>query len=107
MKLITIGISLVLGTLFLLASVASAAPGGPILPALAASAAAPRAVAASGDLLAFQLVTPSSGWALVGQQLFWTDSGGSQWSNITPLNLGPGTIRAASFADATHGWVVT
>jgi photosystem II stability/assembly factor-like uncharacterized protein len=107
MKLITIGIRLVLGTLFLLASVASAAPGGAILPASAASAAAQRAVAASGDLRAFQLVTPSSGWALVGQQLFWTDSGGSQWSDITPLNLGPGTIRAASFADAAHGWVVT
>jgi photosystem II stability/assembly factor-like uncharacterized protein len=100
MKLIHIRTRLVLGIVFLLSG---AAPGGAILPA---SAAVPTVAAANGDLLALQLVQAGAGWALLGQQLFWTDSGGSQWREITPPNLGWGSIRTANFADTAHGWVV-
>ncbi len=100
MKTLHIGIRLVLGIVLVLAGVA---PAGASLPA---NAAAPATVAASGDLLAFQLVTPGAGWALVGDRLYWTDSGGAQWRDITPPTLGASAVRAASFADPRHGWVV-
>lgn len=91
---------LVLCSLFLLAG---AAPGG--TPLLASAAPAPAV--GGGDLLGFQLVTPGYGWALMGQHLYSTDSGGNQWSEITPPNLGPAGIRAVAFADAAQGWLVT
>ena len=100
MNLMHIRTRLVLGIVFLLAG---AWPGAGILPA---SAAVPAVAAANADLAAFQLVAPGSGWALLGQQLFWTDSGGTQWRDITPPSLGGASLRAASFADATHGWVI-
>jgi len=101
MKINLMGTRLVLGIVLLLAGTA---PGGTIG---AAGAAVPTVAAANGDLLAFQLVAPGVGWALLGQQLFWTASGGSQWREITPLSLGGGEIRAANFADGAHGWVIS
>src|SRR5258708_9102148 len=101
MKLMPIHARLVLAIVFMLAG---AGPGAAILPA---SAAAPAVAAANGDLLGFQLVTAGSGWARLGQQLFWTDNNGANWREITPPNRGAGTIGAANFADAAHGWVVS
>src|SRR5258706_13484332 len=88
-----------LAVLFLLAG---AVPGAGALPV----AAAVPSVAASGDLLAFQLVTPGSGWAQLAQRLLWTADGGANWREITPPALSGAEIRAASFADAQYGWVV-
>ena len=88
-----------------------AVPAAGTLPAAAAPAAAVPAAASGGDLLAFQLVTAGGsatggrGWALLGQQLFWTDDGGAHWHDITPPSLGGAEIRTASFADPNHGWV--
>ena len=80
-----------------------AAPGGMAAPA---SAAPVPAGVGGRELAGFQLVTATAGWALLGQQLYWTDSGGEGWSDITPPGLGAGGIRAAGFADRLHGWVV-
>ena len=95
------GARLILGIVFVLAG---AVPGAAMLPAMAAS---PAVAAGNADLSAFQLVAPGSGWTMLGQQLFWTDTGGAQWREITPPNLGAGSMRAASFADAAHGWLVS
>jgi photosystem II stability/assembly factor-like uncharacterized protein len=76
------------------------------VPTVGTTSAAAPTIAGRGDLLAFQLVAPGSGWALMGQQLFWTNDGGPTWRDITPPALGGAEIRAASFADTQHGWVV-
>jgi len=92
----------------------AAAPGG----ATAATGAAPATPAATlaggAGLAAFQLVAPGVGWALApdasagaGQSLFWTDSNGARWTDITPPGLAAADNQAAAFADADHGWVVS
>src|SRR5207244_6625337 len=60
-------------------------------------------------LQSFQLVTPISGWVLLGQHLYWTDNGetGGQWAEITPSNLGTDLIRAVTFSDPLRGWLIT
>src|SRR5439155_17283403 len=98
MKRLPAGIQVTLAVALLLSGAAAAATPGV------------AAIAPSGDLGGFQLVAPGgggAGWALLGQQLFWTDDGGGQWRDITPPALGVASIRAASFSDPRHGWVVT
>src|SRR4051794_33102134 len=50
-----------------------------------------------------KLVTPSSGWALVGQHLLWQSSGAS-WKDITPP--GNSELDAVHFIDPNRGWAV-
>jgi len=76
------------------------------VPTVGTTSAVAPTIAGSGDLLAFQLVAAGSGWALMGQQLFWTNDGGANWRDLTPPALSGAEIRATSFADTQHGWVV-
>src|SRR5688572_1652800 len=77
----------------------------PVAPA--AEAASPQAQGATPDLQAFQPVTPTAGWVLLDQRLYWTDAGGPPWTDITPAGVGADTIRAAHFLDTQTGWLVT
>jgi photosystem II stability/assembly factor-like uncharacterized protein len=52
------------------------------------------------------LMTASTGWALAGQDIFWTDTGGESWSKITPPLVSTQVIDGAYFLDADHGWAV-
>ena len=110
MKQLPTRFRVILAVVFLLAG---ATPGAGALPAAAAAAPAVPTAPEGPNLLAFQLVaagdsaTGGRGWALLGRQLFWTDDGGAHWRDITPPRLDAAEIRAASFADPLHGWVVT
>ena len=64
------------------------------------------ASADSHDLQAFQLVAAGSGWVLIGQSLYWTDSGGKEWRSVPLPELGGATIGAAAFVDSQAGWLV-
>lgn len=52
-----------------------------------------------------QLITANQGWVWVGQQLFWTDTGGDRWANITPPAIA--AIKGVFFLDAAYGWVMS
>ena len=54
-----------------------------------------------------QRLSESAGWALVGAKLEITADAGKSWTDITPPNIGLDTIRAVSFADVSHGWILT
>ncbi|MEP7285704.1 MAG: glycoside hydrolase domain-containing protein [Chloroflexota bacterium] len=62
---------------------------------------------ASGGLQGFHLVSADRGWLLLNQHLYWTQSTGQRWENITPPTAGGSTsIEAVSFVDGQRGWVV-
>jgi photosystem II stability/assembly factor-like uncharacterized protein len=52
------------------------------------------------------LMTPSTGWVLAGQDIYWTDTGGQSWTKITPPLEGTQRIDGAYFLDAAHGWAL-
>jgi hypothetical protein len=54
------------------------------------------------------LMRASTGWALAGQEIFSTDTGGrgQSWSNIAPPIEGTQRIDGAYFLDADHGWAL-
>lgn len=52
------------------------------------------------------LMTASMGWALAGEEIFWTDTEGQSWSKITPPLERTQRIDGAYFLDASHGWAV-
>ncbi len=58
------------------------------------------------NLQEFDLVSVDEGWVLIDQQLYWTKTGGQHWINITPPNIGRLMIRAVSFLDTQHGWLI-
>jgi photosystem II stability/assembly factor-like uncharacterized protein len=66
----------------------------------------PKAPPAPDTLEAFQAVTPSAGWVLLDDRLFWTADLGGRWTDITPPGMGGALVRAVTFADAQHGWGV-
>lgn len=51
-----------------------------------------------------KLISGQSGWLLAGNRLFWTNSLGAQWGEITPPATGA-TMHGVSFNAAGHGWV--
>jgi photosystem II stability/assembly factor-like uncharacterized protein len=65
--------------------------------------AAPRPL---GPITDFKLVTTTAGWVVAGNNLLWTDSAGSDWSNITPPEAKERAIHAAYFLNATTGWLL-
>ena len=87
--------------LFLLASLS------PLRAAQVVAADPANAPPDAGDLRAFQLVSPGSGWVLIGAGLYWTDSGGQQWRQLTPPVSGAIAMRAVSFPEPRFGWLVT
>jgi photosystem II stability/assembly factor-like uncharacterized protein len=56
------------------------------------------------DIRAFHPLSGNAGWILKGNNLFWTDSGGTSWRKITPSVTG--SIQAVEFLDMKDGWVV-
>ncbi|MBX3084813.1 MAG: DUF1906 domain-containing protein [Anaerolineae bacterium] len=58
------------------------------------------------DIQDFQLVSANEGWLLLNQALYWTNTGGQTWANITPPGMTAAGVQAASFTDALHGWAV-
>src|SRR5262245_49404873 len=108
MKRLPTGLQITLAILLLLDGAAQA---GGALPALAAPTTTPTGTG-GGNLEDFQLVeadggsAAGAGWAVVGQQLFWTADGGRHWRDITPLGQRDAEIRAASFSNSQNGWVV-
>ena len=53
-----------------------------------------------------KLMTPTSGWILAEQKIFWSDTAGQSWKEITPPLTGTQALDSAYFADADHGWAV-
>lgn len=51
-------------------------------------------------------ISPSRGWALVGQRLLQSNDGGTRWSLSVPDEWKTFAPRSLAFADPTHGWVV-
>ena len=54
-----------------------------------------------------QLISPGRGWALIDQRLLWTEDGGLNWKNITPVSDAAGEILSAFFSGSNHGWLVS
>ena len=69
-------------------------------------AAPPMVGDAEGTVLAAQLVTPASGWALTTSRLAWTGDGARSWRTITPPPVPAGRLRGAFFLDPRTGWAV-
>ena len=53
-----------------------------------------------------KLITPTSGWILAGRKIFWTDTAGQSWKEITPSLTSTQALDSAYFFDADHGWAV-
>ena len=56
-------------------------------------------------LRGFDLLTPDEGWVWMGSRLYWTQTAGQDWRDITPDDLALYTIRAVTFVDTQHGWL--
>jgi len=54
----------------------------------------------------FGLVSETEGWALIGPRLYWAESDGRSWRDISPLNPSESTILAVTFPNAREGWVL-
>ena len=54
----------------------------------------------------FNLLTASSGWVLLGQQLFWTSNAGRTWKEIGPSLAADASIQNVEFIDAHTGWTL-
>ena len=50
------------------------------------------------------LLANQSGWLLVDGRLFWTDTLGAQWTEITPAIAGGSAIAGVYFDEAGNGW---
>jgi photosystem II stability/assembly factor-like uncharacterized protein len=61
---------------------------------------------ADGAVLAAQLVTQDSGWALTTTRLAWTGDGARTWRTITPAKVPAARVRGAFFLDWRTGWMV-
>jgi hypothetical protein len=59
------------------------------------------------DVQDFGLVSETEGWILGGPHLYWTESGGQDWQDISPVDRDGSTVAAVFFLDASRGWAVT
>ena len=66
-----------------------------------------RAESASSDTIqAMKLVANRSGWLLANNRLFWTDSLGMEWAEITPASQTVSSIGGAFFSADGKGWAL-
>ncbi len=73
-----------------------------------AEQAAPGVTLSRGlNLREIQLISPSKGWALRGNQLLWTSDGGFSWRDITPISADHNDILGVHFSDQDLGWVAS
>ncbi len=54
----------------------------------------------------FDLVTGSSGWVLLGQDLFWTSDSGATWEEIGPSIPVVAKVQDVEFDDFDNGWIL-
>jgi photosystem II stability/assembly factor-like uncharacterized protein len=57
------------------------------------------------ELTEFGLLSPTVGWLRLGQRLYWADTGGLEWLEVTPANRGRFDLQAVWFADTRTGWL--
>ena len=58
------------------------------------------------NLQGFDMISADEGWIWMNRHIYWTKTGGRDWINISPLNLGQAIIRAVSFLDTQYGWLM-
>ena len=59
-----------------------------------------------GPIVGAQLLDATAGWALTGDRLAWTDTGGRSWRTITPAGASGLELLTAFFLDRRTGWLV-
>jgi hypothetical protein len=59
-----------------------------------------------GPIVGAQLLDATAGWALTGDRLAWTDTGGRNWRTITPAGASGLDLLTAFFLDRRSGWLV-
>jgi len=55
--------------------------------------------------LTYELIEPGVGWLATTNQIFWTNSNGTDWTEITPAGLTK-SVANVEFLDSKIGWVV-
>src|SRR6185503_4910557 len=60
----------------------------------------------SVNLERFDMLTTTSGWVLLGQQLFWTSDAGNTWNEISPSLPSDASVQDVDFVDADTAWVL-
>lgn len=98
--LITILISVGLGGLFVARS-----RNKPLAKVAAATSELVAQVQTDSFDLRFDLVEPQVGWVATSNYLFWTESDGQSWRDITPLGLTLPIVQV-DFANNKMGWLV-
>jgi photosystem II stability/assembly factor-like uncharacterized protein len=53
-----------------------------------------------------QFVSADEGWAAANGRLYWTESGGTDWQEITTHELATEDLLSVFFLDAQRGWLV-
>lgn len=66
----------------------------------------PSASAQTYGVQAMNLVSSQSGWLLADGRLFWTNSIGAQWTEITPISPQSSTIDGVFFRPDGSGWAL-
>jgi photosystem II stability/assembly factor-like uncharacterized protein len=59
------------------------------------------------SLRAFQLVSASRGWLLLGERLYWSDDSAAHWRDITPSLSQGETIHSIQFLNPQQGWLIS
>jgi photosystem II stability/assembly factor-like uncharacterized protein len=70
------------------------------------AAAQPPLGPSAAEVRDFGLVSETEGWVLIGPKLYWTESGGQSWHDISPVDPPESKILAVTFPDARDGWVL-
>jgi photosystem II stability/assembly factor-like uncharacterized protein len=57
-------------------------------------------------ITSLKLLAPDIGWAASSRRLYWTASGGGDWTDVTPKTASPEDIASVFFLDVSHGWAL-
>ena len=60
----------------------------------------------AAQVRSMKLISPGTGWVLTKEKLLWTNSGGKEWSDITPPGPASQTLDAVFFLDVNRGWAL-
>jgi len=66
----------------------------------------PAQSAPSTAIQSFKLVADQSGFVLANNRLFWTDTTGTQWTEITPPTQTPSSFSGVFFRPNGNGWAL-
>jgi len=57
-----------------------------------------------------KLLSPQAGWLASGNSLYWTNNGGDDWTDITPIPLrdrfGKARLHSTFFRNISEGWAI-